>query len=206
MTAHIAAARMRHIAAALWCAAALGLGACSQEAKPRFTGLDLSEATYAQNWSMPDAHGQVRTLADFAGKVVFVFFGYAQCPDVCPVTMAEMAEVKEKLGADGQRLQIVFVTVDPERDTPEVMREYLANFDPQAVALVGSPEQVAAMAKDFRVTYRKVPGPSEGAYTIDHSAAGYVYDPKGKLRLYIRYGTPVDDIVADVRQLLQTTP
>lgn len=180
-------------------ALALTLAACGE--KVRFNGLDISDVGYARNWSMPDADGKTRTLADFAGKVVFVFFGFAQCPDVCPTTMLEMAEVKEQLGEDGKRLQIVFVTVDPERDTPEVLREYLANFDPDAVPLIGTPEQLAAMAKEFRVTYRKVP--TEGGYTMDHTAAGYVYDTQGKLRLYVRYGTPVDQVAADVRQLLK---
>nr|WP_313790370.1 SCO family protein [Allofranklinella schreckenbergeri] len=203
-----AAARASRLGmAALAACVALGLAACgAKEEKLRFNSLDLTGASYAQSWAMPDASGQMRTLADFAGKVVFIFFGYAQCPDVCPVTMVEMAQVKEQLGQDAKRLQIVFVTVDPERDTPEIMREYLGNFDPDAVPLIGTPEQVAAMAKDFKVTYQKVPGADENSYTINHTAAGYVYDTQGRLRLYVRYGTPVEQVVADVRQLLKSAP
>nr|WP_242612695.1 SCO family protein [Corticibacter populi] len=196
--------RRQLLALTLAGAAALGLAACRQEpAKPSFHSVDISGASYAKDWHMPDANGQPRSLADFAGKAVYVFFGFAQCPDVCPTTMLEMAEVKQALGADGDRLQIVFVTVDPERDTPEIMRAYIGSFDPDAVALVGSPEQVAAMAKDFKVFYQKVPGPSESTYTIDHSAGGYLYDPQGQLRLYVKYGTPMDQLTADIRTLLQ---
>lgn len=191
----------RMAGAALVFCAALGLAACKQGAS--FHAVDITGADYAQNWSMPDADGQVRTLADFGGKAVFVFFGFAQCPDVCPTTMLEMAEVKQQLGADGDRLQIVFVTVDPERDTPEVMRQYLGSFDEDAVALIGSPAQLAEMAREFKVTYEKVPGPTEASYTMNHTAAGFLYDPQGRIRLYVRYGTPVDQVVADVRQLLQ---
>ena len=198
------ALRSRLLAAALAGSALLGLAGCTgSEPAAKFHTLDISGVDYAKGFSMPDAHGQQRSLADFAGKVVFVYFGFAQCPDICPTTMLEMAEVKKLLGEDGDKLQIVFVTVDPERDTPEVMRAYMESFDPQAVALVGSAEQVAAMARDFKVFYEKKPGSTPDTYTIDHSASGYMYDPQGRLRLYVRYGTPVDQIAADARQLLQ---
>ncbi|WP_347485087.1 SCO family protein [Vandammella animalimorsus] len=198
------ALRSRLLAAALVGAALLGLAGCTgSEPAAKFHTLDISGVDYAKGFSMPDAHGQQRSLADFAGKVVFVYFGFAQCPDICPTTMLEMAEVKKLLGEDGDKLQIVFVTVDPERDTPEVMRAYMESFDPQAVALVGNAEQIAAMARDFKVFYEKKPGSTPDTYTIDHSASGYMYDPQGRLRLYVRYGTPVDQIAADVRQLLQ---
>ncbi|PAT31106.1 SCO family protein [Vandammella animalimorsus] len=198
------ALRSRLLAAALVGAALLGLAGCTgSEPAAKFHTLDISGVDYAKGFSMPDAHGQHRSLADFAGKVVFVYFGFAQCPDICPTTMLEMAEVKKLLGEDGDKLQIVFVTVDPERDTPEVMRAYMESFDPQAVALVGNAEQIAAMARDFKVFYEKKPGSTPDTYTIDHSASGYMYDPQGRLRLYVRYGTPVDQIAADVRQLLQ---
>ena len=198
------ALRSRLLAAALVGAALLGLAGCTgSEPAAKFHTLDISGVDYAKGFSMPDAHGQQRSLADFAGKVVFVYFGFAQCPDICPTTMLEMAEVKKLLGEDGDKLQIVFVTVDPERDTPEVMRAYMESFDPQAVALVGNAEQIAAMARDFKVFYEKKPGSTPDTYTIDHSASGYMYDPQGRLRLYVRYGTPVDQIAADVRQLLK---
>lgn len=188
--------------------AAWVLSACLSDngqpnAAARFYGVDITRAHYAQDWSMPDVYGQQRSRADFAGKVVFVFFGFAQCPDVCPTTLLELSEAKRLLGADGERVQTVFVTVDPERDTPEVVRAYLASFDDTAVGLVGSAEQLKAMAKDFKVVYEKVPQAGEsGSYTLNHSAAGFVFDPQGRLRLYMRYGTPVNELVADLQQLL----
>jgi protein SCO1/2 len=135
--------------------------------------------------------------------VIVVFFGYTQCPDVCPTTMAELARIKQALGADGQRVQGVFVTVDPERDTPEVLRAYVANFDAGFVALRGSPEQTAAAAREFKVFYAKAPGKTAGSYTVDHTAGSYVFDAKGRLRLFERYGTPADELATDLRQLLK---
>jgi protein SCO1/2 len=135
--------------------------------------------------------------------VVVVFFGYTQCPDVCPTTMAELARVKKALGADGQRVQGVFVTVDPERDTPEVLKAYLAAFDAGFIALRGSAEQTAAAAREFKVFYAKAPGKAAGSYTVDHTAGSYVFDAKGQLRLFERYGTPGDALAADLRQVLK---
>jgi len=181
---------------------ALGLAGCMQ-AKQSFKAVDITGADYAKDFSLKDANGATRTLADFKGKVVVLFFGYAQCPDVCPTTMTEMAQVKQQLGADGDKLQVVFITVDPERDTPEVMKAYMGAFDPSFVALIPSPEQLAAVAKDFKVYYKKVEGKTPTSYSMDHSAASYVYDPQGRLRLYARYGSGVPPMVEDVKTLLQ---
>ena len=183
-------------------AAGLGLLACSEN-KPSFNAVDITGADYAKGFSLTDAEGKQRTLADFKGKVVVMFFGYAQCPDVCPTTMTEMAQVKQQLGSDGNKLQVVFVTVDPERDTPEVMKAYMGAFDPSFVALIPTPEQLAAVAKDFKVYYKKVEGKTPTSYSMDHSAASYVYDPQGRLRLYARYGSGVPPMVEDVKTLLQ---
>jgi protein SCO1/2 len=171
--------------------------------KAGFTGVDITGAEYGRELALPDAEGRARTLADFRGKVAVIFFGYTQCPDVCPTTMAELARIKRALGADGERVQGVFVTVDPERDTPEVLKAYLASFDPSFVALRGSPEQTAAAAREFKVFYAKVPGRTAGNYTVDHTAGSYVFDAKGRLRLFERYGTPSDALAADLRQILQ---
>jgi len=180
--------------------------ACSRQASVRFHGIDVSGAEYAQDIPLRDADGQMRSLKDFAGKVVAVFFGYVQCPDFCPLTLQEFVEVKQLLGTDGQRLQVVFVTVDPERDTPEILKAYLASFDPGFIGLHGSAEEIAAVARDFKVYYQKVPGRMEGAYTVDHSAGSYMYDPAGRLRIYQRYGTPAQALAEDVKALLgQTT-
>jgi len=182
----------------------LSLAGCS-ESKPTFNAVDLTGAEYARDFKLTDMNGQVRTLGDFKGKVVVVFFGYAQCPDVCPTTMTEMAQVKQKLGKDGDKLQVVFITVDPERDTPEIMKAYMGAFDPAFVALIPTPEQLAAVAKDFKVYYKKVDGKTPTSYSMDHSAAQYIYDPQGRLRLYARYGAGVDPMVADIKALLASS-
>ena len=182
----------------------LGLAAC-QPAKPSFKAIDITGADYARGFALPDATGQQRTLADFKGKVVVVFFGYTQCPDVCPTTMAELAEVKRALGADGAKVQGVFVTIDPERDTPELLKAYVANFGPDFVALRGSPEQLKALAKDFKVFYAKVPGKAEGSYTMDHTAGSYIFDGQGRVRLFTRYGTGAKALADDLKLLLSDT-
>jgi protein SCO1/2 len=172
------------------------------DSKPQFRAIDLTGADYAKDFRLPDANGQLRSLKDFQNKVVVLFFGFTQCPDVCPTTLAEIAEAKKLLGADGERVQGVFVTVDPERDTQQVLKAYMANFDPSFVALRGTPEQLVAMAKEFKVYYRKVEGKTPSSYTVDHSAASYVYDPQGRLRLYTRYGSGPQALADDLRLLL----
>ena len=167
-----------------------------------FRGVDITGAEYARQLSLQDQEGKTRTLADFKGKVTVVFFGYTQCPDVCPTTMAELAQVKKSLGKDGERVQGVFVTVDPERDTPELLKAYMSSFDPSFVALRGDPEQTAATAKEFKVFYAKVPGKAEGSYTMDHTAGSYVFDAAGKVRLFVRYGSGAEALTADLKTLL----
>jgi len=184
-------------------AAGVQLAGCT-EAKPSFNAVDITGADYARDFSLTDADGKVRTLADFKGKAVVLFFGYAQCPDVCPTTMSEMAQVKQQLGADGDKLQVVFVTVDPARDTPEVMKAYMGAFDPSFVALIPTPDQLAAVAKDFKVYFKKVDGKTPTSYSMDHSAASFVYDPQGRLRLYARYGAGVAPMVSDLKTLLKS--
>ncbi len=176
------------------------LPACSPNT-PRFTAIDITGADYAKDFTLKDHNGQTRTLKDFEGKVVMVFFGFTQCPDVCPTSMLEMAEIKQLLGDDGARIQGLFVTVDPDRDQPEMLKEYMAAFDPTFLALVPTPEQLTALAKDFKVYYKKVDGPTPTSYTMDHTAGSYVYDTRGKLRLFTRYGTKPELTAADVRQL-----
>ncbi|HCE27899.1 MAG TPA: SCO family protein [Comamonadaceae bacterium] len=188
------------------CAILVGAGvfltACSK-GKPEFRGVDISEVEYARDIPLPDHNGQQRSLKDFRGKVVVVFFGYTQCPDVCPTTMQEMAEVKKMLGPDGDRLQSIFVTVDPERDTPDMLKAYMGNFDPSFLALRGTPEQTAAVAKDFKIYFKKVDGKTPTSYTMDHSAGSYIYDTQGRLRVYYRYGSGAEALAADVRTLLK---
>jgi len=170
-------------------------------AQPTFHFTDITGAEFARRLDLPDVDGKPRSLADWKGKVTVVFFGYTQCPDVCPTTMAELAQIRTILGADGDRLQTVFVTIDPERDTPEVLKAYVGNFGPNVVALRGSPEQTAAAAKEFKVFYAKVPGKSAGSYTMDHSAASFVFDPSGRVRLFVPYGADPKVLAADIKQL-----
>jgi protein SCO1/2 len=188
-------------------AAALALAGCGRRsgegAPASFHATDVTGADFGRRLALPDLDGRMRTLDDFKGKVTVLFFGYTQCPDVCPTTLAELAQVKKALGAEGDRLQGVFVTLDPERDTPEVLRSYVASFDPGFVALRGNAEQTAAAAKEFKVFYAKVPGKSPGSYTLDHTAASFVFDPSGRLRLFVRYGSGAVALADDVRALLK---
>ena len=170
--------------------------------KPAFKAVDITGAEYARGLSLTDQDGQPRTLADYKGKVVVVFFGYTQCPDVCPTTMAELAEVKRSLGADGARVQGLFGTVDPERDTTELLKAYVANFGPDIVGLRGTPDEIKAAAKEFKVFFSKVPGKTDTSYTVDHTAGSYIIDAKGKVRLFTRYGTGAQALADDLKLLL----
>lgn len=180
---------------------ALILAGC--DGGPRFKNVDITGANYARDFRLPDFNGNPRTLADFRGKVVVVFFGFTQCPDVCPTTLTDMAEVKKRLGADGDKLQVIFVTLDPERDTPQVLAQYVPAFDPGFIGLRGTLEETAATAKDFKVFYQKVPGKTATSYTLDHTAGSYVFDREGRLRLFLRHGGGIEPIVADLKTLLR---
>jgi protein SCO1/2 len=182
-------------------AAAAALAACG-EGQPSFRSVDVTGADFGRELALTDHTGRARTLADFKGKVTVVFFGFTQCPDACPTTLAELKSVKEQLGNDGDRLQVLFVTVDPERDTPELLAKYVPAFDPSFLGLYGDAEAIARTAKEFRVFYQKVPGTSPGNYSVDHTVAAYVYDPAGRLRLYVKHGQGADALVHDVRLLL----
>jgi protein SCO1/2 len=179
------------------------LAACDRPSSAGgFQAIDITGADYGRDLSLPDISGRQRTLADFKGQAVVVFFGFTHCPDVCPTTMAELATVKKALGEDGKRLQPVFVTVDPERDTPELLKAYMASFDPGFIALRGTVEQTQALAKSFKAYFQKVPGKEPDSYSVDHTAGAYVFDPQGRLRLFVRYGQPVEAWVADLKKLL----
>jgi protein SCO1 len=189
-------------AGALFTCAAGILVACSAE-KPQFRSIDLTGADYAKGFALADHNGKPRTLQDFAGKVVVVFFGFTQCPDVCPASMAELAEVKKLLGADGDKLQTVFITVDPERDTPEVLKAYMGNFDPSFIALRPTMAELPDFAKSYKVFYKKVDGRTATSYSMDHSAGSYVYDAKGQIRLYNRYGSGAETLASDIKLLMK---
>ena len=188
---------------ALFISSAALLTACSGD-KPKFSAIDVTGADYAKDFALTDHNGQAKSIKDFSGKVVVLFFGYTQCPDVCPTTMTELVEVKKLLGSEGDKLQGLFVTVDPARDTPEVLKSYMANFDPTFLALYAAPEALAVVAKDYKVYYKKAEGKTPTSYTMDHSAGSYIYDTQGKLRLYTRYGSGVAPLAADIKLLLKS--
>jgi protein SCO1 len=169
---------------------------------PRFKNTDITGAGYGTELSLTDHDGKPRTLADFRGKVVVVFFGYTHCPDVCPTTLSELSQVMKLLGPDADRVQVLFVTVDPERDTPAVLAKYVTAFDPRFLGLYGDAEATRRAAKEFKVFYEKHEGSTVGQYTMDHSAGTYVIDTRGRLRLFVGYGKADADLAQDIRTLL----
>src|SRR5215470_2654526 len=176
------------------CAAALMalcLAACGPS-EPKFAGSDVTGVTFGRDFHLTDHNGKPRTLADFRGKVVVMFFGYTQCPDFCPTTLSQLAEAMRKLGPDAARVQVLFVTVDPERDTPELLSHYVPAFDPGFLGLYGDAAATAAVAKEFKVLYQKQPGPTPGSYSMDHSAGTFIFDPDGRLRVYEAYAQGPD--------------
>jgi protein SCO1/2 len=184
-------------------AAGCALAACDRSpGKPSFKATDVTGAEYGKAFELTDHTGAARTLADYRGKVVVLFFGYTQCPDVCPTTLATMAEAMKRLGPDADRVRVLFVTVDPDRDTPAVLGPYVTAFDPRFVGLYGDAEATRRVTKEFKVFFVKAPGSAPGVYTIDHTAASYVLDPAGRLRLYVRHSASPDDLLADLRTLL----
>lgn len=180
------------------------LTACS-EGPPGFKSVDLTGADYAKDFALTDHNGQPRRLQDFQGKIVVVFFGFTQCPDACPTTMAELAQVKKLLGSQGEKLQVIFVSVDPQRDSQPLLKAYMANFDPAFLALRPTPEQLAAMAKDFKIYYKKVEGTTPDSYSMDHSAGSYIFDTQGRIRLFSRYGAGAEAVAADIGLLLKNS-
>jgi len=170
---------------------------------PAFKNTDVTGADCCKDFRLTDHNGKTRTLADFRGKVVVMFFGYTQCPDVCPTTMMEMTAVLQQLGADAARVQMLFVTVDPERDTRELLANYVPAFNPSFIGLYGDLETTARTAKEFRVFYQKQAGSTPTSYTVDHTAGSYVFDTQGRVRLFARYGDGGANLAADLRLLLK---
>jgi protein SCO1 len=169
----------------------------------KFQLIDITGADYGRDFLLPDLNGVVRSLKDFKGEVVVVFFGFTQCPNVCPTTLTELSQARRLMGVEGVGLRGIFVTVDPERDTVEVLKAYLANFDPTFVALRPTPEQLKRLAADFRIHVRKTAGPTATSYSMDHTAASFVYDPEGRLRLYARYQAGAAALASDAKLLLK---
>jgi protein SCO1/2 len=175
---------------------------------PKFKLTDVSGAGFGKELNLTDHHGKPRTLADFRGKVVTVFFGFTHCPDACPTTLVEMAQVAKELGADADKLQVLFVTVDPERDTQKVLAQYVPSFHPGFLGLYGDAEATARAAKEFKVYFNKQ-SPKEGtagrSYSVDHSAGTFILDAQGRLRLFAQYGQGAEAILHDVRLLIRSS-
>ena len=178
------------------------LAACSPDTV-KFKSIDITGADYAKGFELADHNGAQRTLADFKGKVVVVFFGFTQCPDVCPTALTDLAEVKRLLGPQGDKLQGIFVSVDPERDTPEVLKAYMANFDPGFLAMRPTPAQLPEVARAFKIFYKKVEGQTPTSYTMEHSAGSYVFDTQGRVRLYTRPAIGAQGLAEDIALLLK---
>jgi protein SCO1 len=185
-------------------AGALALVGCGSDA-PRFMASDVTGASFGRDFSLVDHTGKPRTLADFRGKAVVIFFGYTQCPDVCPTTLAALAQAQKELGQDAAKVQVLFVTVDPDRDTAELLSNYVTAFDPTFLGLRGDADATARTAKEFKILYQKQPGRTAESYTVDHSAGSFVFDPQGRLRLYVGNGQGADVFAHDLRQLLRAS-
>ena len=193
----------RRLILAFAATSALALAACERAAPAvKFNAVDLTGAEYAHGFALPDFDGKPRTLADFKGKVTAVFFGYTQCPDACPTTMAALAGVAKALGPDAGKLQVVFITIDPARDTAPLLKNYVTNFNPAFLALRGDDAQTKAVAKEFKVFYEKVPGKTADSYTMDHTAGTYLFDTQGRIRLFARQNTDVEPLAADIKALI----
>lgn len=181
----------------------LALIACSP--KPSFKNVDITGSkAFGNDFSLLDPDGKVRTLSDFKGKAVVIFFGYTQCPDVCPTTLTEMQQVMTLLGSQADKVQVLFITVDPDRDTAAILKQYVPAFDKRFLGL--RPADQAALekvAKDFMIYYKQVPGTSAGSYTIDHTAGSYAFDPEGRLRLYIKHAQGPEILAQDLKELLK---
>lgn len=188
-------------------AATLALAGCDKLApgsRTPFNGVDITGSDLGPDFRLTDHNGKERSLADFKGKAVAMFFGYTHCPDVCPTTLSDMANALKALGPDAQRVQVLFVTVDPKRDTPELLRQYVPAFNPTFLGLHGDAAATAKVTKDFKIYAAERPGKTPESYTVDHSAQTLVFDAKGKLRLMLAYGTPGDKIASDLRILLNS--
>jgi protein SCO1/2 len=186
-----------------WLAGGGLLAGCSPK-PPTFKSTDITGATFAQDLKLTDHTGQSRTMADFRSKAVVVFFGFTQCPDVCPTSMTTLAEVKRLMGDQGKQLQVLFITVDPERDTLPLLKEYMTNFDPTFLALRPEPAELKAVADSFKIYYRKAEGSTPTSYMMDHSAGKYVFDTEGRVRLFSSYGTEPAVIAEDILTLLNS--
>jgi protein SCO1/2 len=184
-------------------AAALALTGCKPAPRPtEFQATDITGAEFARDFRLTDHNGRIRTLADFRGKVVAVFFGYTHCPDVCPTTLSDFAAALQQLGPQANQVQVIFVTVDPQRDTPDMLKQFVPAFNPGFLGMYTDADTLKQLAKEYKLVYQKTAVKGADDYLIDHSAGTYVYDPQGRLRLHMPYGSGPDVIAHDLKALL----
>lgn len=195
--------RSFYTAAAVW--AIFFLAGCDNTVKPTFLSTDITGADFGRDFKLTDHTGEIRSLADFKGKATVLFFGYTHCPDMCPATLGELAAAMQRLGKDAARVQVLFVTVDPERDTPALLKQYLSAFNPSFLGLSGDTQVTRDIAHEFKVVYQKQLGKSPDHHTMEHSTGTYVFDTKGKLRLYVSNGAGGDVFARDIAELLRTS-
>ena len=192
--------------AAVWVAALFVLTACQPAPQlPVFQATDITGAAFARDFRLTDHNGRIRTLADFRGKVVAIFFGYTHCPDVCPTTLSDFASALKLLGEQARRVQVIFVTLDPQRDTPEILKQFVPAFNPSFLGMYTDADTLKGLAKEYKVVYQKTSVKAADDYLIDHSAGTYIYDPRGHLRLLMPYGSSPDAIAHDLKALLETS-
>ncbi|MBA2659386.1 MAG: SCO family protein [Nitrosospira sp.] len=197
--------RHRSFCAALIWSAMLLLAGCGTTGKPTFISTDITGAEFGKDFRLADHTGEIRSLGDFKGKAIVLFFGYTHCPDICPATMGELAAAMQKLGKDAARVQVLFVTVDPDRDTPALLKEYLSAFNPTFLGLSGDAQATKGIANEFKIVYQKQMGTSSDHHTMDHSAGSYIFDTKGQLRLYVSNGAGRNVFAQDIGELLRTS-
>ncbi len=181
------------------------LSGCNSKVEPEFLSTDITNASFGRDFKLSDHNGDIRSLANFKGKVVVLFFGYTNCPDICPSIMGKLAGAIKKLGNDGSNVQVLFISVDPKHDTPALLKQYVSTFNPTFLGLSGDLQTIRNIAKEFKVAFQKQTGISQENYLMDHSTGVYIFDLEGKLRLYVNSGTNMDIISHDILELLRTS-
>ena len=189
----------------VWLAALVLLSSCNSKIEPEFLSTDITNASFGRDFKLSDHNGDIRSLADFKDKVVVLFFGYTNCPDICPGIMAKLAGTLKKLGNDSNHVQVLFVSIDPKHDTPALLKQYVSTFNPTFIGLSGDLQTTKNIAKEFKIAFQKQTGTTQDSYIMEHSTGVYIFDPKGKLRLYASSGTNMDIISHDILELLRTS-
>jgi len=183
----------------------LFISSCNSKIEPAFLSADITNASFGRDFKLSDHNGDIRSLADFKGKVIVLFFGYTSCPDICPSIMGKLARTIKKLGNNSNHVQVLFISVDPEHDTPALLKQYVSTFNPTFLGLSGDLQTTRNIAKEFKIAFQKQTGTTQDSYVMEHSTGVYIFDPKGKLRLYVNSGTNIDIISHDILELLRVS-